>query len=329
MNRVEAFVADTEAAPDALAAFLHGTTRRDGIWRRLPKDLRTVRRFRFVGMGSSRFAALGVAARLRAAGIDATAELASAPSLPPPDDATLLVAISNSGSTPEVVDVARAWRAAGGRVLTMTNRPDSPLSAIGPVIDLAAGREQSGIASRSFRHTIAALTLLDSEPLGATAETLLPAVGALREVLESRAQWLPTAADLLDGGDELHVVGGVDSQGAIDQAALMFREAPRIPALAMDAGDWLHAGLYTMAPGGRVLLLGGTPYDDEIVGVIHARGGRVVAVASNAAADLGIALPAGTRDPHVRALTEPIAAELIAAELWRRTTAQTRSAEEP
>jgi fructoselysine-6-P-deglycase FrlB-like protein len=208
----------------------------------------------------------------------------------------------------------------------VTNQPDSPLGAVAPVIDLGAGRERSGIASRTFRHTIAALTLLGSEPLGIDAETLLPAVGALREVLESRAEWLPSAADVLDGGEELHVVGGGDAAGVIDQAALMFREAPRIPALAMDAGDWLHVGLYTMLPGGRLLLFGGTPYDDEVVRTVHARRGRVVGVGSHASVDLAVPLPIATlRDPHVRALTEPIVAELIAAELWRRTVAHEQS----
>jgi fructoselysine-6-P-deglycase FrlB-like protein len=325
MNRVEAFVADLEAAPYALATFLHGTTRRDGIWHGLPGRLRAIRRYRLVGMGSSRFAALGVAARLRAAGLDASAELASAPALPPPDDTTILVAISSSGSTPEVIDLARRWRDDGGWVLALTNRVDSPLASVASTVDLAAGQEQSGIASRTFRHTVAALTLLGGEPLGVGAESLLPAVGAIRELLESRAEWLPSAADLLDGGDELHVVGGGDSAGAIDQAALMFREAPRVPALAMDAGDWLHVGLYTMLPGGRLLLLGGTPYDDEISRTVHARGGRAVGVGTKAGVDLAVPLPADAlRDPHVRALTEPLVAELIAAELWRRTVAHER-----
>lgn len=324
MNRVEAFVADVEAAPDALATFLHAATRRDTAWRAILGRSRRIRRYRIVGMGSSRFAALGIAARLRAAGRDAAAELASARPLPAPSEDALLVAISSSGTTPEVVEVARRWRDAGGRVLGVTNQPESPLGAIAPTIELRAGREQSGIASRTFRHSIAALTLLCAEPLGVSVETLLPAVGALREILESRAEWLPSAADLLDGGDELHVVGGAESTGVIDQAALMFREAPRIPALAMDAGDWLHVGVYTMLPGGRMLLLGGTPYDDEVIRVVHARGGRVVAAGSVAAgsvaaAALSIPLPTATRDPHVRALTEPIVAELIAAELWRRT----------
>ena len=327
MNRVEAFVADIEAAPDSLAAFLHGVSLREGVWREVSKRSRSVQRYRFVGMGSSRFAALAVAGRLRAAGVDAVAELASAPFLPPPDDATLLVAISSSGSTPEVVDVARQWRDAGGHVVPVTNRTESPLAAVAPPIDLAARRELSGIATRTYRHTIAALALLAAEPLDVDVERLLPAVEALREVLESRPEWLPAAADLLDGGDEVAVVGGADSRGAIDQAALMHREAPRIPALAMDAGDWLHVGLYTMLPGGRMLLLGGTPYDDEVMSVVHGRGGRVVAVGSNAAADLAVALPtAAQRDPLVRALVEPVVPELIAAELWRRTMARERGA---
>jgi fructoselysine-6-P-deglycase FrlB-like protein len=128
---------------------------------------------------------------------------------------------------------------------------------------------------------------------------------------------------VLDGGRLVHVLGDGGRLGLGEQAALMLREAPRIPAVAFDTGDWLHVGLYTLFPGDPVLLLGGSPADDVAVATIRARGGAVVSVgAVGADVDAHVALPdAALADPAVRALVEPAVAELLAAELWRRTGA--------
>ena len=105
----------------------------------------------------------------------------------------------------------------------------------------------------------------------------------------------------------------------------MLREAPRIAAYAFDTGDWLHAGLYTLLPGDPVLLFGGAAADDAAMATAISRGGRVVVVGpalKNAA--VSITLPdAVLADVVVRALVEPAVAELLAAELWRRSNATT------
>jgi hypothetical protein len=85
----------------------------------------------------------------------------------------------------------------------------------------------------------------------------------------------------------------------------MLREAPRIGAFQFDTGDWLHVGLYTLFPGDGVLLIAGSPADAEATDIIHARGGRVAFV--------------GPVRTSTDALAASVAAELLAAELWRRT----------
>jgi hypothetical protein len=106
----------------------------------------------------------------------------------------------------------------------------------------------------------------------------------------------------------------------------MLREAPRILAVPFDTGDWLHVGQYTLYPGDAVMLHAGSPADAEAVATIHRRGGRVVAVGPDVSgADLRVPLPeAALRHDGIRALVESAVAELIAAELWRRTAAVTR-----
>ena len=70
---------------------------------------------------------------------------------------------------------------------------------------------------------------------------------------------------MLATGRPVHVLGDGLRLGAVEQAALMLREAPRIEAFAWDTGDWLHVGLYTLFPGDAVLLFSGSPADDEAI----------------------------------------------------------------
>lgn len=68
------------------------------------------RRVVLIGMGSSRFAAVSIAALLRSRGFDTVAELAStgSPTLPSAD--TLAVGISASGKTAETVEALNTHR---------------------------------------------------------------------------------------------------------------------------------------------------------------------------------------------------------------------------
>jgi fructoselysine-6-P-deglycase FrlB-like protein len=172
---------------------------------------------------------------------------------------------------------------------------------------------------------VAALLLLAAQAVPSLAGSgIAAAVPALERVLAERNGWLAEAAGTLDTGRPIHVLGDGARMGSIDQAALMLREAPRLDAVAHDTGDWLHTGLYTQFPGDAVLLFAGAAADGEAIGTIHARGGVVVAVGPRPdGADLHIPLPGAVlADPILRMLVEPVVAELLAAELWRRAGAR-------
>jgi len=97
----DAFLGDLEAKPGALRSL--APRLEADPWREVESTGRTV----FVGMGSSRFAALPVAAMLRANGRDVVVERASAVAVAPAALGTLAVAISASGTTPETLAAQR------------------------------------------------------------------------------------------------------------------------------------------------------------------------------------------------------------------------------
>ncbi len=320
-DRVTQFLGDTLASPVELADVLavqratlaslsHGV---------LAQLLARPRR-RLIGMGSSRFAALDAAARWRRAGLDAVAETASASGPSRGGADTLAIVVSSSGSTAEAVAAANRHRAEGSLVLAMTSWPSSALAAQAHIVLPLRGvrAEASGIATLSYRATVAGLLALDEDPSAATELDATAAVVA--DVIANRHVWLAAAADTLDTGRDIHVLADGFMAGIAEQAALMFREASRITALPFDTGDWLHVGLYTLFPGDAVLLIAGAPADTEAIAAIHARGARAVVVGP-ARDGADVSIPAGLSVVHTSAagvLAANVVAELLAAELWRR-----------
>ena len=295
-DRVELFRKDVAASSEALAALLDR-------WQ--PVDLAGRDRVAAFGLGSSRFAAQVVTAVARERGLVAWAEHAGPGVGPPPAQELVAVCVSASGGTPEVVEVAERHR---GRSLlvAVTNVGTSRLAqAADVVVPLHAGREASGIAGRTYRATLASLGLLLGVADIDGLRTILPALDAVAV----EAQWHLDAADALDGAPLIDVVAPAVLLGAAEQAALMLREAPRLPAHAVETADWSHTHVYLALPGHRVLRFPGSHDDAGLVRYVEQRGGHLVDV------------PAAGGDAIGRALVGSVAVERLAAALWSRTHA--------
>jgi fructoselysine-6-P-deglycase FrlB-like protein len=298
VDRVTDFEADIAASADSLADSL-------AAWGSAIHPIAAGRRICFAGLGSSRYAAMVVAGDLRARGRTAWVEHAGGGTAPADD--LVFVAISSSGRTPEVVEAARAHRSMS-QVIAVTNRPDSPLAAVADrVVSLGAGEETSGIACRTFRATIAALALLGGTDPADLDD--VPAGLAERQAAAARSR-VAEAAGALDHAPAIDVLAPSPLLGIAEQAALVLREAPRLPAHAFESADWLHVGVYQAWPGHRILRFVGSPADAEIDAVAARRGVEVVDIA-----------PVGpTSRPLAEAIVRSIDAECLALELWHRTS---------
>jgi fructoselysine-6-P-deglycase FrlB-like protein len=296
--RPELFRDDVLATPGALAMQAPGLESIQGMTER-------ARRVVFLGMGSSRFAALDAAALLRAHGIDANAEYASTGSPQPPAPDTLVVAISATGRTEETVTAMR--RHLGTSIVVgVTGVPGSAIGREADACLAIAPDGPSGVACASHRSTVAVLR----EVCGLLAPAAAPPAGwreraaaAIAELLDGREQWVPrTVAQL--GGGPVHVLAPAERLGAAEQSALMLREVPRVPAYACETGDWSHVDVYlTKRRGYRALLLPGSAYEDEV------REWQAIRAFTLVTADV-------PGDAGVRPLVETLICELLAAELW-------------
>ncbi len=313
------FLQDLEGTPAALRD-LADAVEDTSSWGAVPA---APGRIVFLGMGSSRYAAAVVAARLRAIGIDAVAEYASAARGYPGGAGTVAIGISASGRTAETAEALRRHRDAGSVVVAVTNVAGSAIAAVGaPVVDLLAGRQEGGIACRTYRHTLALLLALEdriAERGGGRVPALLRrSAGATEELLGERHVWLDGATELLTGTGQAFAIAPHERLCSAEQAALVLRQGPRVVADASETGEWLHADVYlTKTLDYRALLFPGSRFDDEVMGWARKRGETVVAVGGSSDAAAAIRY-AGDDDPDVALLTEVLVPELIAAHVWRR-----------
>jgi fructoselysine-6-P-deglycase FrlB-like protein len=312
------FLADLESKPKWLRRLADGI-RDEDPWSGLPAS---ARRFVLLGMGSSHYACATVAARLRALGIAAVAELGSADLLPPPTADTVVVAVSASGGSVETQAAVDRYL---GRcpVAVVTNVPDSPMTAGADlVVPMHAGPEIGGVACRTYQHTLALLLALEERLDGARrtlGATLRGAADASADLLDRRDEWLPEIRERLAGPDGVYVAAPARRLSSAHQAALMLREGPRLPAAACETGDWSHVDVYlTKTLDYRLLLLAGSPWEEEMLRWTSERESTVVAVGADVSAAAQSIRYVGDESDDVCLLTESLVAELLAQDLWSR-----------
>jgi glucosamine--fructose-6-phosphate aminotransferase (isomerizing) len=313
----ELYLADLEAKPAALAG-LAATLKEADPFDRLPKD---IRRVLFLGMGSSRYAAGVAALRLRAAGVDAYADYASAAATYPAGPGTLVVPISATGGSRETLDALARYAGGPSFVAAITNALDSPITERADlVIPMHAGEERGGVACRTFQHTLALLLALEAQ-LTRTDRDLPALLGqaaeAAEDLLERRDEWLPLALELLDGPHGVYTIAPAERLSSAEQSALMLREGPRRPADACETGDWSHVDVYlTKTLDYRALLFPGSRYDAQAMDWVRERNSTVITVGAEVK-DATAAIHYVHQDvPDVALLTETLVAELVAAYWW-------------
>lgn len=318
----DAFRHDLTLKPAALTALAHRLAMSDP-WEFLGS---VPERIVLLGMGSSTYAASVAAARLRARGHVAVAELASSELLPAWGAGTLVVVISASGESAETVD-ALDRLAPGVTTVALTNVLGSTIGTrCAHTVDLAAGPEEGGVACRTYQHTLVLLLALEAHLAGESLDALAVVVGqaaeASAELLATEDQWRPAVTTLMAGPTGTHLAAPARRLGSAQQSALMLREGPRRPAVAVETGEWAHVEVYlTKNTDYRLLVFAGSAWEPGVLEWTLPRATTVVCVGGELE---GAALSVRYRHDDVddvRLLTEVLVVELVAATLWAEADA--------
>lgn len=155
----------------------------------------------------------------------------------------LMIAVSQSGGSPDLVRSVEVARERGAQTLAVTNAPDSPLAHAAHLhLDVLAGPERAVAATKTYTAQLLALFLLVDALRGGdgTAADALPAHG--RRLLEGDEQ-LAALAQRYRFAQRLITTGRGFSYATASEAALKLMETSYISAQAFSGADLMHGPL--------------------------------------------------------------------------------------
>jgi glucosamine--fructose-6-phosphate aminotransferase (isomerizing) len=213
-----------------------------------------------------------------------------------------VLAISQSGSSPDIAAVLNAARDQGRPSIVITNQPSSPMGRLADiVVPLLAGDERSVAATKTYLTSLHALAqiaacLRGDRTAGGWFERTPELVDlAINEQLDTRARF-----DRLGETGLLTVVARGLQLPTAHETALKVRELSGIPAEAFSLPDLIHGPIAALGPTGSLWVIstaGREQPDADVFETLRRSVGITVAVSDHddlvAAADIGIRIPSG------------------------------------
>ncbi|CAL9520680.1 Glutamine--fructose-6-phosphate aminotransferase [isomerizing] [Streptomyces sp. enrichment culture] len=250
----------------------------------------------------------------------------------------LVIAVSQSGGSPDLVASTRAAREAGAVTLAVTNNPGSPLAEAAEFhIDILAGPERALPATKTYTAELLSLYLLVEGLRAAGGDGGAGSTGGIAGgAFGSAAKALPDLAEsVLARRDEVRRLAAryrfaermvITSRGygypTAKEAALKLMETSYIPALSYSGADLLHGPLamvdnvspviaiVTDGRGGRAL--------QPVLDRLKDRGADLVVIGPErqvTEASAGFVLPTGDVPEELQPILEILPLQMLAYEV--------------
>ena len=217
-----------------------------------------------------------------------------------------VIGVSQSGQSPDIVEMMRSAGANGGLTIAITNHEDSPMAqASAHCMPLQAGQERSVAATKTFVISVlATLSLLAEwqQDVGLRA-----AIAGLPQVFADavKLDW-SALSSRLEGAQSAFVLGRGPAFATACEAALKFKETCGLHAEAYSAAEVLHGPAAIVQARFPVLALG---VDDAALAQVCATAQRLAAQGADVFVT-GADVPGCTRLPSVAGL-HPLVAPLV------------------
>ncbi len=223
---------------------------------------------------------------------------------PPRMDGALVVGVSQSGQSPDIVSVLEEGRRQGRPTLAITNDGSSPLAAAADhVIELHAGLERSVAATKTYTAQLTVMALLAAYLRGSGQDELGRLPAALAAALEAARPVVERRAERYRYMEECVIVGRGYNYATAFETALKLKELTYIMATAYSSADFRHGPIATVTEGLPVILImpSGAALDDmlELSRELKERGAELVSISdadsahtlATTAVPLGAAVP--------------------------------------
>jgi glucosamine--fructose-6-phosphate aminotransferase (isomerizing) len=157
-------------------------------------------------------------------------------------DGWTVVAISQSGATPEIVTTVEALHSGGARTIAITNDAQSPLAEHSDLtIALDCGPERAVPATKTFTASLAAITAIAGavSPDAWSERDEGDVVASLESILADPGPVEASVDELLDAATISHLGRGFSYSVALE-GALKYREMTGRVAEGISTSDYLH-----------------------------------------------------------------------------------------
>lgn len=176
---------------------------------------------------------------------------------PPRMAEALIVGVSQSGQSPDIVAVLEEGKRQGRPTLAITNDGSSPLAqAADHVIELHAGQERSVAATKTYTAQLTIMALLAATLSGDT--TRLAELQRLPEALAAtleRAQDVAQRAERYRYMEQCVIVGRGYNYATAFELALKLKELTYVMANAYSSADFRHGPIATISEGMATILI--------------------------------------------------------------------------
>jgi glucosamine--fructose-6-phosphate aminotransferase (isomerizing) len=175
------------------------------------------------------------------------------------DKNTIVIAVSQSGETADIIEGVKAARDNGAQVISIINRPNSILADLShEIIYLNCGAEIAVAATKTFLSQLAIFYLLSFSMVNAFDEAtakLTSLNGEIIKVLDwNKNELIKLSQNLKDKNDFYYIARGINFAIA-SEGALKLKEISYIHAEGMPAGELKHGTLALIEPGTPVVVI--------------------------------------------------------------------------
>jgi glutamine---fructose-6-phosphate transaminase (isomerizing) len=198
------------------------------------------------------------------------------------DKKTLVIPISQSGETMDVVTVLKDIKLKKAKIASIVNVPYSTVQRLSDVsIEVLAGQEICVAATKSYTNQLITLFALAHE-LGDKEIALDKIPRQIQETIKENEAHIQKLADQLHKEDHIFVLGRGMSYPTAREIALKLKEIPYIHAEGMMAGELKHGTIALIEKGTPVVCLVPNANPDMISSTkeVEARGARTIIVSN-------------------------------------------------
>ena len=236
----------------------------------------------------------------------------------------LVVALSQSGQSPDLVAFANSAKRAGAKLISLTNDANSPLAkAADHHLDLQAGAELAVAATKSYSAQLLTSYLLVATwaKLSINGDSLI----AEAEKLVNNAALVSQAVDACNRENETVVLGRGFAYPNAREAALKIQETCKVSVQGLSTADYLHGPISALTPQTQVFILAPAhlPMNSisEATTRIRAITGRIFWVGNGGSPEAGdiVILGSNCRDEMESTIVDAISLQRFSLEFAKKS----------